>query len=317
MDSPDQPYLDRLRNIRFQPVFIVGDHRSGTTLLYQMLADTGCFHVVTAYHVIQYGEILTNAIQGREAVARKELAERFIRLGLTDRIIDGVRVTPGLPEEYGFIIDPENNRPQLTAATLPRFTEMCKKIQFTAGDDKPLLLKNPWDVLRFREIHESFPEARFIFIHRHPEAIINSQVRAIRSSLEKKNDYIALIAPWYAKLFHQPLRLALARTLFSAKWPFWKRMTPRHIVKVANYYMANIASIPKDKYISVRYEDLCTDPDAAIAGMMRFAGVTPATRVSYRDFIEPRAPKILPEVHENFEKIRPRLRPFLRHYGYE
>ncbi len=317
MDTPDQKHLDRILNITFHPVFIVGDHRSGTTLLYQLLADTGCFHVVTAYHVIEYDEILNNHLNGSQDRAKSELAERFIRLGLTDRIIDGVRVTPDLPEEYGFIIDPENNRPQLTPATLPRFVEMCRKIEFAAGDSKPLLLKNPWDVLRFREIHESFPEARFIFIHRHPEAIINSQVRAIRSSLEKKNDYIALIAPWYRKLFRQPLRLAVAKILFSSKWPFWKRMTPRHICKVADYYLANIGAVPKAKYISVRYEDLCTDPDEAIGGILRFLEVEPKSVASYRDFIEPRAPKILPEVQENFRTIRSRLAPFLRHHRYE
>ena len=94
-------------------------------------------------------------------------------------------------------------------------------------------------------------------------------------------------------------------------------MTPRHICKVADYYLANIGAVPKAKYISVRYEDLCTDPDEAIGGILRFLEVEPKSVASYRDFIEPRAPKILPEVQENFRTIRSRLAPFLRHHRYE
>jgi hypothetical protein len=45
----DSLYLGVLKNISFQPVFIMGDHRSGTTLLYQMLDAAQCFNVVRAY----------------------------------------------------------------------------------------------------------------------------------------------------------------------------------------------------------------------------------------------------------------------------
>lgn len=36
------------------PVFILGLHRSGTTILYEMLASTGAFDVLTAWHVIEF-----------------------------------------------------------------------------------------------------------------------------------------------------------------------------------------------------------------------------------------------------------------------
>jgi LPS sulfotransferase NodH len=34
------------------PIFIMGNHRSGTTWLHLLLAETGCFAYVTAFHVI-------------------------------------------------------------------------------------------------------------------------------------------------------------------------------------------------------------------------------------------------------------------------
>ncbi|WP_410969796.1 hypothetical protein, partial [Salmonella sp. SAL4450] len=77
-----------LEGLSFHPVFIMGDHRSGTTMLYQWLAATEAFTVVTAYHVIRYDQILSDHFNGRTDSSRRELAELFDRQGLTDRIID-------------------------------------------------------------------------------------------------------------------------------------------------------------------------------------------------------------------------------------
>ena len=157
--SPDIEYAHRLQGLTFEPVFIIGDHRSGTTVLYQLLSSTGAFSVVTAYHVICYQEIVSDHVSLRTAAAQQALADRFARLGLGNRVIDGVRVSPDLPEEYGFIIDP-SSRPRLRPHTLPAFVELCQKIRFTGGD-RPILLKNPWDVLGFTYVKRACPNARF------------------------------------------------------------------------------------------------------------------------------------------------------------
>ena len=39
------------------PVFILGLHRSGTTLLYEMLAETGYWNCVWAWHVIRVDDL--------------------------------------------------------------------------------------------------------------------------------------------------------------------------------------------------------------------------------------------------------------------
>lgn len=85
MTSLDQPYLDEIKDIDIQPIFILGDHRSGTTLLYQTLAATQCFNVVKAYHVIKYDEILHNHHNQLEKEKLQELQIEFERLGICDR----------------------------------------------------------------------------------------------------------------------------------------------------------------------------------------------------------------------------------------
>ncbi len=87
----------------YPPVFLLGLHRTGSTWLHAMLARTGCFRVVTAHHVICWEEY-TNGVRDRRP-SRERLAARFQKLGLTDRGIDAVEVSPDLPEEYGFILD--------------------------------------------------------------------------------------------------------------------------------------------------------------------------------------------------------------------
>ncbi|NEN93018.1 MAG: sulfotransferase [Okeania sp. SIO3H1] len=62
----DRPYLDLCSKIDFSPIFIMGEHRSGTTLLYKSLVATECFNCVTAYHIIKYDQILSNYINQTE-----------------------------------------------------------------------------------------------------------------------------------------------------------------------------------------------------------------------------------------------------------
>jgi hypothetical protein len=47
---PDKPYLNLLEKVDFCPIFIMADHRSGTTLLYQTLVATDCFNFIKSYH---------------------------------------------------------------------------------------------------------------------------------------------------------------------------------------------------------------------------------------------------------------------------
>lgn len=62
----DRQYLNLLENINFRPIFIMGDHRSGTTLLHKTLVATECFNFVRAYHVIKYDELLSNHVNRTE-----------------------------------------------------------------------------------------------------------------------------------------------------------------------------------------------------------------------------------------------------------
>ncbi len=315
-NQPDDSFLHLLKGVTFRPVFIIGDHRSGTTLLYKILAETGSFSVLTAYHVVHYNEILANYSAGREQQSKEALAARFSALGLSNRIIDSVPVSPDAPEEYGFVLE-DSRRPRVQPSNKDRMVEICRKLRLTSGNDKPLLLKNPWDVLSFAYLKSCFPDARMIFLHRHPLGVINSQMRAIRSLVETRNEYTALLTRWYARMLQSPAELAWMRVVFAGQLPLWKKIVPRHVLRANRYYAENIDTIPKQDRISLRYEDLCRDPRGSIEGILAFLRVSPENALPYEKMIAARDPELLPEIAKSRDQLLKPFRPYLVSHGYE
>ena len=312
--TPDSVFTDRLARTPFQPVFIMGDHRSGTTLLYQLLARTHLFNIVTAYHVIKYAGIVAVHESGREEDEKAVLARSFADQGLTDRKLDGVLVSPDLPEEYGFVLRPSGMRPQINSRTLPVFTELCRKVQLTGDPARLLLLKNPWDMLNFAYIKAALPTSRFIFLHRHPVAVVNSQLKATRSMFEGYNPYVAMIADWYGKLYGQPLRLALLRWLFASHLGLFT--TVRHVTLVARYFLDHLSVLSDADHIAVTYESLCLTPDVTIGKILGFLGLPLDRKLSFADAVQPRNPPLLPEVQRARESIMRRTADYCRYCGY-
>lgn len=278
MSDTDTKYLHLLEGVEFRPVFIIGPHRSGTTVLHHILQASNCFNVVTTYHILNYGEILTNAIEGRESAAKAALTERFAAMGLANRIVDDSPVSPDHSEEYGFIIDDTAWQGRVNPTNVHRLIELCRKIQYTAHNDKPILLKNPWDFSLFMYLREVFPQAHFLFIHRHPLAVINSQLKFLRHLIAEPNPYMAMLSPGYARRFEsgRPLRQRLAQAILeTSRLNIAVRMRTRAFMKAANYYLDNIGQLPAETYIQTKYEMLCADPVDSIHQIMTFLNLTP------------------------------------------
>ena len=68
-----RPYLGRLSELSYRPVFVLGEHRSGTTILYELLARSGSFNYLTAYHTLYFDQLLAHHVRGTTARAREDL----------------------------------------------------------------------------------------------------------------------------------------------------------------------------------------------------------------------------------------------------
>lgn len=313
----DHPYLDSLSKVDFNPIFILGDHRSGTTLLYKILVATRCFNFVKAYHIIKYDEILSNHLNQTESQAIQELEKLFKSLGISDRAIDQVVATPELPEEYGFILNNvAGDDSRITPRNLPIFQQLCQKIQLISDAEQALLLKNPWDFANFIYVKNAIPDAKFIFINRHPIHVINSKLNAARTLLSSWNPYTALIAREYTQIFRNPVQRYFYQLLYSNYFDLGLRRVTQQSIESTTYFLENVESLPDKDHLCLRYEDLCQAPEATILKILGFLKLESRADLDYDSLIKVRPLKLLPEVRGKSDEICQKLQPYLTFHGY-
>lgn len=325
----DASYLGQLTALPTQLVFIMGCHRSGTSMLYHLLAYTGQLDYVSAYDIIKYDELLHNRVTGREAGVKSDL-QRVLQQEAT-RGLDDLPVGVDLPEEYRFLMQQEtaavvfNIRkrldklffaPHLTQQSFDAFVQLCRKKRFLAGEDRPLVLKNPADYyFNFWAVHQMLPQAKFIFIHRHPLPMFNSYLRGFPSILNRRSNYAALLDKRYAALFG---RLPLRRQLFLAAFrtKMISRLLLTRLIESFQYYMSHVPQLPADQYASVRYEDLCADPAGCLSGIARQLRLDFVPRVPAK-FVAPRHLPVPVGVKRHYASRVDDMSPYLQHCRYE
>lgn len=300
--EPDTHYMSHIRFVPFDPVFIIGPHRSGTTILYKALMESGCFNVTTAYHVLRHDRLLHAHFNAKEQAERDQLRRLFAYKGLTDRQFDAMPITPDIPEEYCYALPRQGRRPMVRANNRQAFLDLCRKVQLIQQPNRPLLLKNPFDTINFIYLARILPHAKFIINHRNPVDVINSQMKALRGIIAEKNEYVALVIPRYRKMWESPLKRSLARALYGGKSPVLFRQVEQFIRRNNDYLTANAPRI-EDRAIHVRYLDLCQDPNGALRRILEFVGVAEAAPVDYTALIQPRSSALVQEVDKNRSRI--------------
>ncbi len=297
------------------PVFVMGPHRSGTTILYKLLADTGRFNVTTAYHVLNRGRLASLADRAAAAAARAELAALFTARGLADREFDAMPVSPDIPEEYAYALDHQGRRPRLDPRNLPGFLAFCRAADAVQQPGRPLLLKNPFDADNFVYMASAVPRARFVFVHRHPTEVISSQVRAVRSVLGQKNEYVALVSSRYRRLCDRPAALAAARLLYGGRLPLLVSQVAGAIRRVNAYYVEHRASLDAGIACDLTYRELCADPAGVLARVLASLGLPPPAPRDYAAAVRPRSLTPLPEVERRRAAIERQNAEYCRLVG--
>ncbi len=315
----DQPYLARLAEIDVAPIFILGLHRSGTTLLYQLLAETGAFNYVQYYHVNRYDEILHNHFTAQTAQAHAQLTQTIADLGLHSRAIDAISVSPTLPEEYGFVLKRHKSllyRPYLRRSNYAQFMELCRKVQLTHQPALPILLKNPWDFGNLRYLARTFPTAKFVFIHRAPLVNLNSKLKAVRRTMQSRNAYSALVDRSYARMFDTPLRTRLGQALFPQRFSLDLWTLALDSQRGYAHYL-RVQPQLKVPHIEIRYEDLCANPTQTLARLKSFLAV-PANAQSTEmgTQIAPRPVRFLPALTKHRQRLQNLFAAYSKQLGY-
>jgi len=316
IENKDQQHMQLLENVEFQPVFILGLHRSGTSILYKMLTATECFNPVTAYHLIEYDKLIYNHIKQREEIAKKELSESFRKQGLDDRGIDKLKINADFAEEYGFLLGQHSNQMYISPKNLSLFKDMCKKIQLISENNKPILLKNPYDLPNFLYIKKVFPNAKFVFIHRHPLKTLSSTIKALDVLLKNKNPYTTRLFKLYNKIFENPLSLFMVRFCFCRLKELGVMYLTLNSSNGTRYYLNNIQNLPKNDYVSISYEDFCKDPQKNMERILRSLKIKTSNKIDFTDFIKPRETQLDPSVMRFRKFIYVFMKKYFKHFGY-
>ncbi|ODT67620.1 hypothetical protein ABS71_10545 [bacterium SCN 62-11] len=298
-------------------VFVLGAHRSGTTFLHQVLADTGHYSFVQPYDLIHFDHLLEFAAAGR-AEAERAALDVELRSGQANRGLDDLAVGASVAEEYGHMLPKEGEfsffSPSLTDASRPRFELLCRKKRALDGH-RPLVLKNPDDFYsNFMRLHEWYPEARMVFLHRHPLAVLNSHMKAWSRLLEERNLYFSRLHAHYRHLLENERELAFFRQVMKSKAGAGAALGK--LSDAYRFYLENVERLPESRYLSLRYEDVCAEPDRHLAAISQFLG-QPAPAVSLREAINTRPLRLLPSVEAAYEAGAAGLSEYLQRFGYE
>ena len=293
-ESKDYLLLDKIKDINFTPIFILGLHRSGTSILYKMLGETGKINILTAYHILKYDNLIYNHINNLEEKVKEELNKELKIKGITTRKTDNIAVNSDYAHEYMYIFTKKNLPLKITNKNKLLFDQICRKLKFISKNNNAIILKNPHDLSNFLYIKKLYPNAKFIFIHRNPIDVISSLTRLWKTYLEEKSAYYDIFIKSYSKIFQNPLLLSLLRLYYNSKIPMGIFQNIFSCRKNLNYFLKNIDKLTKDSYISIKYEDLCRNPNNTMSQVLKFLEVK--TNIDFSKQIKPRNLKIEPKV---------------------
>ena len=141
-----------------------------------------------------------------------------------------------------------------------------------AGASARLLEKTPKNALRVPFFLEVFPDAIFIFLQREPRANLSSMIQAWRSrgwitypKLPGWNGpWSMLLPPGYERLRDRPLEEVTA-----FQW-----QTANETI------LDDLQNVPRNRWTTVRYEDLIRDPKAEVTRLLQFAGLEMDSRLA-------------------------------------
>jgi hypothetical protein len=276
--------LDRLlasgyRGIRVEnPLFIVGNARSGTTLFHRLLCgDEERFVYFRTWEILFPSLLQKRLILALVALYRRLLPRSFQRLaGWEERQLQTVKAMHPIgidkPEEDEFLLlipfasatltvlfpyldrltelADFDGRPLSTRRRIMGFYRECVARQLHLyGGGRALVSKNPSFVSKLRSLAEEFPDAKFVYLIRNPFETIPSLLKLLRSIWEGLG-------------------------LDSGHIESSTRQLAEGCIGDYRYAMEVLAELPEDRVAIVEYTELVADPKATVERVYQRLGLS-------------------------------------------
>ncbi len=237
-------------HLKYSPLFIIGHWRSGTTFLHNLLSRDKRAAFVTTYHSVFPNHLKSKWLFG--FVMRQLMPE--YRPG------DNIRMGVGYPQEdeyalsnmtpnafyhafyfplawryyYEKFIRFSNLSPKREACWKQKYAELVKKACLNTEGAWPVL-KNPVNTGRIRQLLALYPEARFVYLVRHPVEVYCSSKK-----------FFSAVIPTLS--FQKITEKDISRIILDVYELLLKD------------YLATRHLIPANRLVEVHYEALLTDP---------------------------------------------------------
>jgi len=260
-----------------QPIFIVGNFRSGTTLLHRIMAKDPRFtgmktwEIYVAPSIIQrklvrwlmgINRLIGNPIE--KLIRRFEKAlhqySYMHRAGLNEIEEDGQVFLhiwstynlfaffpfPELVRNYIYYDEdvPEDQK----HLDMDYYQEVLKRHVY-ANNGKQYISKSPTFSPKVKTIHEKFPDAKFINLVRSPLRVIPSSVSMFSNHWQTYGEP--------GEAYPGP-----AKEIMQEQAKYWY-LHPHQYLK----------NLPNDQYVMLRYKDLVADPKSAIENIYQRFGI--------------------------------------------
>lgn len=289
-------------------IFIVGVPRSGTTLLYHLLAQHSD---LVWFSKEDEKKFLTNEFLKKSHTFTK-IKKKYLEIqeNLTkNQSKDEIKV----PAELSFVYDavfPEKWKDKVSEQNLEILISEITNLLKSTGK-KRYLNKTPHNSIRISKINEIFPNSKFIHIIRDPRAVVNSLIERTK---ELDSDYFGIPMNKKIRFSMNPVEK------HSLQW----KQVVKEIIKTAK-------KLDSSQFLQIKYEEFTDKPDYWLEKITNFCEL-PSFHYSYysggkgfnlekmdsnkEDYFK--RPTIINKnkTHPNFSQIEMYTIPLIRQLGY-
>jgi hypothetical protein len=307
-------YREKIEKFRIDkpPVFIIGFWRSGTTFLHNVLcqdpeaAYTTTFQTVFPNHLLTQSwwmkPLLNTIVPGKRPYDNMSMDMDFPQeedFGLMNVQPSSIYKFFLFPGKFDEIIDKELYTGLLPQAAVEQWKEAYRTLMIKAmintGGTR-YVGKNPCHLTRIQLILDMFPDAKFIFIHRHPARVIESMYQFFHS-----------IFP-VVQLQRVPESIT-------------RETMARLYRKIMDTYLENRQHIPSGNLIELGLDDFLRQPLGSLGkiyhqfGLRDSSHLVPIFENYLRNNAQPN-PSATPPNPETLALVEKLARPVMHEFGY-
>ncbi|NPA71409.1 MAG: sulfotransferase [Gammaproteobacteria bacterium] len=267
-------YLDRLDNIK-RPIAIVGTERSGTTLLYSILAnDPTLYWYSRLDSLLPNSPILTTSLRKIAETVKPQVYTAIPgKISKTRGLIPPSECIPcwkkifnwGTEDNYILQDDyfEEFNVPPSTKEKI--YDDL--KLRLLVSGKKRLLFKWPGLSLKIRFLYDVFPDIIILHIIRNPVDNLASLIKAKKKAYQSTGErFWGIKIPGWKDLIQEDFAVQAALQIIKVDELIEKDILQFNLVQ-------------RKQYFRIKYEDLLSAPEQTVEKVLHFSGLKSSVRI--------------------------------------